>query len=94
MTKNDNEFGPPDGPRRVHAGTGTSAHAGHAPDHSSGQQGEDHGGHGGHKGMMMACCVPLLVIAVGLGASGTHGAGQVVLAMGRTRRMARVTVGV
>ena len=88
MTKNDNEFGPPDGPRRDHARTSTSAHAGHEPDHSSKQQGEDQSGHGGHKWMMMACCVPMLVIAIALVASGTAGAGVVVLAIGCTLMMA------
>ena len=95
MTNHDTRFGPQDGPHRDHAETGTGQHAGHGPDHPATQrghpaaeQGHDHGGHGGHKWMMMACCVPMLVIAIALVASGTAGVGTIVVALGCTLMMA------
>lgn len=89
MTDNDTRFGPEDGSHRDHAGAGTAAqHAGHEPDPLSAQQGHSHGGHAGHKGMMIACCVPMLVIAIALVASGTASAGLIVLALGCTLIMA------
>ena len=39
------------------------------------RQGPDHGDHAAHKWMMIACCVPMLVIALALVASGTAGPG-------------------
>lgn len=47
-----------------------------------------HGGHGGHGWMMMACCIPMIVIAVALVASGTAGSGVIVGALLCTAMMA------
>ena len=47
-----------------------------------------HGGHGGHRLMMMICCVPMLVIAVTLVATGVAGSGLVVAALLGTAMMA------
>ncbi|MEO5876300.1 MAG: hypothetical protein ABIS86_21850 [Streptosporangiaceae bacterium] len=47
-----------------------------------------HGGHGGHGWMMIACCVPMLVIAVVLVATGVVGFGFVFVAIMCTAMMA------
>ena len=94
MTNNDTRFRPEDGPHRDHAGAGTDQHVGHQPDHPSAQQSHDHGGHAGHKWMMIACCVPMLVIAIALVASGTVGAGVIVLAVGCTLIMVLMMGGI
>jgi hypothetical protein len=47
-----------------------------------------HGGHGGHGWMMIACCVPMLVIAIALVATGTVGAGFLFAAVMCTAMMA------
>ncbi len=47
-----------------------------------------HGGHGGHGWMMMICCIPMLVIAVALVATGTASAGFLVTALLCTAMMA------
>ncbi len=88
MTNNDRRFGPQDAPRPDHAGTGTGQHTGHESDRPDEQQGHDHGGHAGHSWMMMICCVPMLVIAIALVASGTAGIGTIVVALGCTLMMA------
>ena len=49
-----------------------SAHEGHEMGHA---------GHGGHHWMMMACCVPMVVIVVALVATGTVGAGFIIFAV-------------
>lgn len=41
-------------------------------DHSN--AGQQHGGHSGHGWMMMICCVPMLVIAIALVATGVASA--------------------
>lgn len=48
----------------------------------------DHGGHGGHGLMMMICCVPMLVIAGLLVATGVAGSGIIVIALLCTAMMA------
>jgi hypothetical protein len=55
-----------------------------------GAQGHTHEGkrHGGHSWMMMACCVPMLVIAIILVATGIVGVGFVVIAIMCTVMMA------
>ena len=88
MTNNDSWPGPQDTPRRVPTGTGIDHHAGHETNQPSAPQGHDHGGHAGHNWMMLACCVPMLVIAVALVAFGTAGAGIIFLAIGCTLMMA------
>jgi len=88
MTNNDRWSGPQDTSGRVPTGTGIDQHGGHEPDQPSDPQGHDHGGHAGHNWMMLACCVPMLVIAVALVAFGTAGAGIIILAIGCTLLMA------
>lgn len=51
---------------------------------------EDHGndgGHGGHSWMMIACCIPMLVIAIVLVATGVAGAGFIFAAIMCTAMM-------
>ena len=52
----------------------------HPPtDHRS--EGHDgHGGHGGHRWMMIACCIPMLLVVAALLISGVAGAGAIVFA--------------
>lgn len=45
-------------------------------------------GHTGHSWMMIACCVPMLVIAVALVATGVIGAGFLFVAVACTAMMA------
>jgi len=56
-----------------------------SPDQSS-----DHRPHGqgGHRWMMIACCVPMLLIAVALVAAGVVGAGFILVAVACTVIMA------
>jgi hypothetical protein len=49
---------------------------------------ERHEAHGGHGWMMIACCIPMLVIAVALVATGVAGPGLIVAAVGCTLMMA------
>lgn len=47
------------------------------------------GGHGGHSHwMMIACCVPMLIIAIALVATGVAGPGFIVAAIACTAMMA------
>ena len=49
---------------------------------------EEQGGHrGGHSWMMVACCIPMLVIAIVLVATGVIGAGFIVIAVVCTAAM-------
>jgi hypothetical protein len=50
-------------------------------------------GHGGHGWMMIACCIPMLVIAVILVATGVVSAGFLVIAIGCTVMMAMMMRG-
>jgi len=50
----------------------------HHPDH----------GHGGHPWMMIACCIPMLILAVVLVATGVAGAGALFAAIACTVMMA------
>ena len=52
-----------------------------ATDPGPGQEGKTHGGHGGHRWMMVACCIPMLVIVAALVASGAAGTGAIVFAV-------------
>ena len=45
------------------------------------------GHHGGHGWMMIACCIPMLVIAVALVATGVVNAGFLLFAIGCTAMM-------
>lgn len=56
-------------------GTPPQPHAGHA-------------GHGGHSWLMIACCIPMLVIAIALVATGIAPAGLVFAAIACTAMMA------
>ena len=47
-----------------------------------------HAGHGGHKLMMIACCVPMLVIVGVLVATGVAGSGFIIYAVLCTAMMA------
>ena len=55
-------------------------------DHTS--QGQKSGRHAGNGWMMIACCVPMLVIAVALVATGVVGVGFIVFAVMCTLMMA------
>ena len=46
------------------------------------------GGHSGHGWMMMICCIPMLVIAIALAATGVVGAGFIFAAVMCTAMMA------
>jgi hypothetical protein len=48
-----------------HSGPGMSDHD-HSQDSTGHSMNGAKGGHGGHNWMMMACCVPMIVIALGL----------------------------
>ncbi len=45
-------------------------------------------GHGGHGWMMIACCIPMLVIAIALVATGVAGVGFIFVALMCTLMMA------
>ena len=47
-----------------------------------------HGGHGGHGWMMMACCIPMLVIGVALVVTGVVSPSFLLLAVACTAMMA------
>ncbi len=52
------------------------------------------GGHGGHgRWMMIACCIPMLAIAVALVAAGVVGAGFIIIAVACTAMMAVMMIG-
>ena len=88
MTNNDTRSGPQDTPRRDYAGNDNGLPVGHEVDRLEVPQNHEVGGHSGHKWMMMACCVPMLAIAIALVVSGTAGAGVIILAIGCALMMA------
>ena len=55
--------------------------------HQAATDDEDHGGHGSHRWMMIACCIPMLVIAVALVATGVVSAGFLFFAVACTAMM-------
>lgn len=58
-------------------------------DHQQHDHGDPAGGHGGHsRWMMIACCVPMLVIAIVLVATGIAGVGFIIAAVMCTAMMA------
>jgi hypothetical protein len=59
--------------------------------HGTGQGGRS--GHGGHGWMMIACCIPMLVIAVVLIATGAASPGFLAVAIGCTLMMAMMMAG-
>ena len=60
---------------------------GDKPPTRSHDESEGHGGHGGHRWMMIACCIPMVVIAVVLVATGVAGAGFIFAAIMCTAMM-------
>ena len=48
---------------------------------------DQHSGHGGHGWMMVACCIPMLLIAIVLVATGVAGAGFIFIAIMCTAMM-------
>ena len=48
----------------------------------------EHGGHSGHGWMMVACCIPMIVIAIALVATGVVGSGLIFAAIMCTLMMA------
>ncbi|HJS92628.1 MAG TPA: hypothetical protein VJ741_00090 [Solirubrobacteraceae bacterium] len=54
------------------------------------QQRSSHAGHnhGGHRWMMIACCIPMIAIAIGLVATGVVGVGFIFIALACTAMMA------
>jgi hypothetical protein len=52
------------------------------------QQAAGHGGHGGHGWMMIACCIPMIVIAIALVATGVASPGFLFAAAACTAMMA------
>lgn len=88
MAHDGPRFGPQDTPRRDQSGAGTDQHIGHEPQHARSQNAHEHGGRSGHNWMMVACCVPMLLIAAALVLSGTAGVGVIVWALGCTLIMA------
>ena len=59
------------------------------PDRERSSQVEEKSGHGGHgRWMMIACCIPMLAIAIALVATGVVGAGFIVIALACTVMMA------
>lgn len=57
------------------------------PEHQGGDGGNQHGGGHSHW-MMIACCIPMLAIAVVLVATGVVGAGFLIVALACTAMMA------
>jgi len=57
-------------------------------EHQHGGRGHDAGGHGGHGWMMIACCIPMLAIAVILVATGAVSPAFLAAAVGCTLMMA------
>lgn len=50
-------------------------------------------GHGGHHWMMIACCIPMLVVAAALVITGVANAGAIVIALACTAMMAVMMAG-
>ncbi len=59
--------------------------------HEAGRPGRQ--GHGSHGWMMVVCCIPMLVIALGLVAVGAVSPGFLIVAVGCTIMMALMMVG-
>lgn len=64
-------------------------HAGHQTSRQQTDGHAAHAGHGGkHRWMAIACCIPMLAIAIALVATGVVGAGFIVVALACTAMMA------
>ncbi|QUW85877.1 hypothetical protein SMIR_40995 (plasmid) [Streptomyces mirabilis] len=60
-----------------------STHDGHRPTPDLSKPPDSHGAHGNHGGhgwMMLACCIPMILIAVALVATGVVGVGWLLVA--------------
>lgn len=79
-----NPYGPDLSQPHHHADASGSEHHDHAGEPAVG----GHGGHGGHGWMMMICCIPMLLIAVGLMVTGAASPGILVPAILCTLMMA------
>ncbi len=81
---------PPDNDNQEpHPTTQKIDHSGHDMHEMQGM----HIGHGGHPGMLIACCIPMLVIAGALVATGVVGLGFLVFAAVCTAMMAMMMRG-
>ncbi len=78
-----NPYGPGPSDPHLHTSAQSAGHHDHA-----GEQVGGHGGHGGHGWMMMICCIPMLLIAVGLMVTGAASPGILVPAILCTLMMA------
>ena len=68
-------------------------HAQHNPVGPDSGHGGDAGGHRRHGWMMIACCVPMLVIAIVLVVTGVASPAFLIVALGCTAMMAMMTGG-
>ena len=60
---------------------GRAHYVGDDGDRGAGEEPQGAGGRSRHRWMMIACCIPMLVVAVALIASGTVGIGSLVFAL-------------
>ena len=67
---------------------GMERHPHHEQRHGTAAGDSGHGGHGGHGLMMLVCCIPMIVLAVALVATGVAGSGAIVGALLCTAMMA------
>lgn len=63
------------------------------PEHRSNASSSSRHGHGAHGWMMVACCIPMLVIAIALVATGAVGIGWLFAALMCTAMMAMMMRG-
>ena len=70
--------------RLLHRGSDAPAGPGSGASHLP----REHGRHGRHGWMMVACCIPMLAVAIGLVAAGVVSAGFLLVALGCTAMMA------
>lgn len=65
---------------REQSGHEHTGHEGHEPtNHELGHIGQEAGGHS-HRWLMLACCIPMVLIVLGLLGTGAAGAGAIVFA--------------
>jgi hypothetical protein len=62
-------------------------------DPAGGHRAAGHSGHGGHSWMMIACCIPMIVIAIALVATGVASPGFLFAAVACTAMMAMMMRG-
>lgn len=74
------------------AHVGDALHQGDHAESAPGQPATPSGGRS-HRWMMIACCIPMIAIAVGLVATGVAGAGAVLIALACLAMMAMMMVG-